>query len=138
MGKSAPRIPELRVELRIYICRLIILRHILSSLDSVISVISVVAWDLFPEIIPIKATGRSKVIVSLVVEFICLERLVLWRRSSEQGFPGHIRVVFIAACHVAEFCVETVLEVGPEVGQKGWIAAHEGGELSFIHDSKVW
>ena len=88
--------------------------------------------------IRIKATGRPKVVVSLVVEFVSFKRLVLWRRSSQQGFPRHVLIVIIAVCHVAKFHVETALNVGSEVGQEGWIAADEGGELSLIHNPKVW
>ena len=130
LGNSAPWIPELRVELLIHICGLIVLRHIVRSPDTLISVL---AWDLLPKLVRIKATGRPKVIVSLVVEFVCFKRLVLWRRSSEQGFPGHVLIVISTASHV-----ETALNVGSQIGQKGWIAADEGGELSFIHNSKVW
>ena len=134
LGTSNPVDVSYEIELLVHICRLTVLRHILSSPDSVISV---VARDLVPEMVRIKATGRPKVIVSSVVELICFKRLVLWRRSSEQGFPAHVLTVIITVCHVAKLHVKTALNVGAEIGQKGWIAADEGGELSFIDNSKV-
>ena len=109
---------------------MIVLRHIVSS---PYPVISVVASVFFPELVGIIAARRPKIIISLVVEFIRLKRRVLRRRSSEKGFSWVVLTVIVTLSHV-----ETVLKVGAEIGQKGWIAADEGGELSFIHNSKVW